>query len=300
MSSHPRRRQSGIAFVVVLWVLALLAILLGSFSLLSRTEHLQARHLFDATQALYAAEAGVNRAIFELMQPDPEARWLPDGRSYTFDFDDAGIEVKITDESGKIDLNAANAQTLDLLFQSLGIDAMESVQLADAILDWRDADDLVMPNGAEAPEYEAAGLPYGPADAPFTTVSELQQVLGMNYDLFKAIEPAVTVYTGQASPNAAFAPLESLRAIPGMTEDLARLLIEQRHAWHPTLGGAPPLLPDGTPLMVQGGTGTYSIESRATLANGAWTRLQATVRIGGAGTSGLAYTVLRWDDGEPL
>lgn len=294
------RRQSGIAFVVVLWVLALLAILLGSFALLSRTEHLQARHLFDSTQALYAAEAGVNRAIYELMQPDPETRWLPDGRAYVFDFEAAEVEVKITDESGKIDLNAADQQTLDLLFQSLGVDPVDSARLADAILDWRDPDDLVMPNGAEDDDYEAAGLGYGAADAPFTTVSELQQVLGMDYELFKQVEPGVTVYTGQGTPNALFAPLQSLRAIPGMTEDLARLLIEQRHAWHPALGGAPPLLPDGTPLMVQGGTGTYSIESRATLANGAWTRLTATVRIGGAGTSGLAYTVLRWDDGEPL
>jgi general secretion pathway protein K len=294
------RRQAGIAFVVVLWVLALLAILLGSFALLARTEHLQARHLFDSTQALYAAEAGVNRAIYELMQPDPQARWLPDGRSYAFGFEGAEVDVRITDESGKIDLNAADAQTLDLLFQSLGVDPAESAQLGDAIIDWRDPDDLLMPNGAEDPEYEAAGLAYGAADAPFTTVSELQQVLGMNYDLFKAVEPAVTVYTGQGTPNAAFAPLESMRAIPGMTDDLARLLIEQRHAWDPAVGGAPPLLPDGTPLMVQGGTGTYSIESRATLENGAWTRLTATVRIGGAGTSGLAYTVLRWDDGEPL
>lgn len=294
------QRQSGIAFVVVLWVLALLAILLGAFSLLARTEHLQARHLFDSTQALYAAEAGVNRAIYELMQPDPETRWLPDGRSYTFGFEGAEVEVRVTDESGKIDLNAADVQTLDLLFQSLGVDAAESAPLADAILDWRDPDDLVMPNGAEDPEYEAAGLAYGAADAPFTTVSELQQVLGMNYELFRTVEPAVTVYTGQGAPNASFAPLESLRAMPGMTDDLAQLLIEQRHAWHPTLGGTPPLLPDGTPLMVQGGTGTYSIESRATLANGAWTRLQATVRIGAAGPSGLAFTVLRWDDGEPL
>lgn len=293
-------RQRGIAFVIVLWVLALLAVLLGSFALLARTENLQSRHLFDSTQALYAAEAGLNRAVFELMQPDPATRWLPDGRAYVFNFDEAEVEIRITDESGKIDINAADVATLDQMFQALGIDPVESAQLADAMLDWRDPDDLVMPNGAEDPEYEAAGLPYGTADAPFTTVSELQQVIGMSYELFQMVEPGITVYTGQGRPNASFAPLESLRSIPGMTDETARLIIEQRHAWDPQLGGTPPLLPDGTPLMVQGGTGTYSIESRATLPNGAWTRLHSTVRIGGAGVSGLAYTVLRWEDGEPL
>src|SRR5690606_38122261 len=201
-----RARQRGIAFVIVLWLLALLAILLGSFALMARTENLQARHLFDSTRALYAAEAGLNRAVFELMQPDPTTRWLPDGRPYVFNFDDAEVEIRITDESGKIDINAADVATLDQMFQALGVDAVESAQLADAMLDWRDPDDLVMPNGAEDPEYEAAGLPYGTADAPFTTVSELQQVIGMSYELFQMVEPGITVYTGQGRPNASFAP----------------------------------------------------------------------------------------------
>ena len=41
------RRQRGVAFILVLWLLALLTILLGSFALIARTESLQARHLFD-------------------------------------------------------------------------------------------------------------------------------------------------------------------------------------------------------------------------------------------------------------
>jgi hypothetical protein len=39
--------------------------------------------------------------------------------------------------------------------------------------------------------------------------------------------------------------------------------------------------------MVEGGTGTYSIQAKATLSNGAWTELYTTVRLGGAGVSGL-------------
>ena len=58
-----RRQTRGIAFVLVLWVIAMLTILLGSFSLIARTENLQSRHLFDTTQARYAAEAGLNLAV---------------------------------------------------------------------------------------------------------------------------------------------------------------------------------------------------------------------------------------------
>jgi general secretion pathway protein K len=47
--------------------------------------------------------------------------------------------------------------------------------LVDAILDWRDEDDLHLVNGAEDPDYKAAGLPYGAKDGPFDSLEELQQ-----------------------------------------------------------------------------------------------------------------------------
>ena len=42
------------------------------------------------------------------------------------------------------------------------------------------------PNGAEAPDYRAAGLKYGPSNAPFETVGELARVLGMTPASFRA------------------------------------------------------------------------------------------------------------------
>lgn len=295
-----RSLQRGVAFVLVLWLLALLTILLGSFALVSRTEALQARHLFESTEARYTAEAGINRAVFHLAAADPLQRWVPDGRAYEMEFERAQVKIEITDESGLIDLNTTDTITLANLLVVHGMEQDEAAALADAILDWRDTDDLVSPNGAEDPDYEAAGLPYGAKDAPFDTVSEVQQVLGMTQALYARLVPALTIYSGQPEPNPAFAPYEVLRARAGMTDELARQVIETRHAWDPTLGAPPPLLPDGTPLMAQGGTGTYSIAARATLPNGAWTQLEATIRLGGAGASGLAYTVLRWQDGENL
>ena len=49
--SPVRKRARGVAFLLVLWVIAMLSILLGSFALVARTENLQARHLFASTQA---------------------------------------------------------------------------------------------------------------------------------------------------------------------------------------------------------------------------------------------------------
>ena len=185
MSRAPRHaqvngRQRGIALIVVLWVLVLLTIVVGVYAVLARTETLQARFLFDVTEARYAAEAGLHRAAFEMRNPDMETRWVADGRPNYMEFGDAVVEIRVTDESGKIDLNGADAELLINLFLSRGIDEMTAWQLADAIVDWRDGDDIPQLYGAEIDDYAAADYPYGPPNQPFVSIDELQQVMGVS------------------------------------------------------------------------------------------------------------------------
>jgi general secretion pathway protein K len=293
------RRQRGVALILVLWVIALMSVLLGSFALIARTENLESRHLFDTTTARYAAEAGLERAVYELRNPDPLTRWVGDGRPYEFAFDNALVHVELTDESGKIDINSADDALLQSLFVSIGANTDQAAALSDAIQDWRDPDDVVRPHGAEAAEYKTAGLSYVPRNAPFQTVSEVQQVFGMNYELYARIEPAITIYAGGGAPNPAYAPLQALLALPGMTPELAQQLIQARQQVAPGQSGAAALtLPDGTPIVANGGGNTYTVKSRAMLANGASTVLDASIRLGGVGAAGRPYTVLRWRDDE--
>ncbi|MBS0581979.1 MAG: general secretion pathway protein GspK [Proteobacteria bacterium] len=292
--------SDGVALILVMWVIALMAVLLGSFALIARTENMQSRHMFDTTAARYDAMAGVELALFQLRDPDPLQRWVADGRPYEFPYEGATVRVEITNESGKIDLNVADSATLTALFQSVGLDLGAADALSDAIQDWRDADSQVRPHGAEAPQYAAAGFDYGPTNLPFQTVAEVQQVLGMNYEIYKKIEPAITVYSGSRTPNAAYAPYEALMAIPGMTPQLAQQIIAVRQAAPPgTMGAIAGLtLPGGAAIMATSGGLTYSIKSKATLPNGVSMTFDATLRVGGMSSSGRPYTVLRWRDGE--
>jgi general secretion pathway protein K len=294
------RRPRGVAFVLVMWVIAMLSVLLGSFALIARTERLQSRHLFDTTTARYAAEAGVNLAVYGLSQSDPQQKWMADGRPYSFVFDGVQIEVSLTDDSGKIDINAADSVALSNLFKGVGVEEAKADELADAIQDWRDPDDQTSLHGAERDDYRGAGLPYSPRNAPFETLSEIQQVFGMDYDIYSRIEPAITMFSGRSTPSAAYAPMEAMMAIPGMTADQARQLIQQRQQVAPGQlnGSSGLLLPDGSPLMADGGGLTYSVKSRAKLPNGASTVLDATIRMGGMNSAGRPFVVLRWRDGE--
>ncbi|GJM10128.1 MAG: type II secretion system protein K [Lysobacteraceae bacterium] len=291
-----RDKQQGVALILVLWVSILLTVIVGSFSIVARTETIQARHLLDTTRARYAAEAGLHRAAYEMRNPKEEGKWIADGRPYTFKFEEIEVEVMVVDESGKIDINSAQQPTLAALFTSAGIEDQGMIdELVDAVIDFRDPDDLVSLHGAEAEAYEAAGYPYGPKNGPFESVPEFQQVIGMNWELYQKLEPAITVYSGRSGVNPAFAPRSALLTIDGMTIDIVDQFISDRNNSQP---GDPPLtLPDGTPVVARGGGLTYSVRARATLPNGASSELKATIRLGN-GLTGRPFRIVRWRDGS--
>ena len=87
-----------------------------------------------------------------------------------------------------------------------GEPAESATRIAGAIVDWRDEDSLVQVAGkSQDPNYAAAGLAWGAKDAPFETVTELEQVLGMRPALYRALAPYLTVHGALAMPNATFA-----------------------------------------------------------------------------------------------
>jgi len=263
-------------------------------------EALQGRNLLDSTRARYAAESGLHRAAYELRGNNPETRWVADGRAYEFELEGSKIKVELYDETGKIDLNVADLATLSGLFGSAGMELEQAEALAAAVMDWRDPDELITTNGAELSEYEAAERPYKPRNAPFETVSELQQVLGMSFELYRELEPLLTIYSGRAQPNPAFASPRVLALIPGMTPDLIALFVQQRQQ-PAALPGQPPVplvMPDGTPVVAQGGGLTYTIRSTATLVGGATASLEATVRLGASMVARRPFRIVRWRDAE--
>lgn len=290
-----RQRQRGVALVLVLWLTVLVTIASGAFAMMARMDQLEANTLLSGTQARLAAEAAIQLTAAALRDTDEMYRPIGDGRPYEYTFDGIRVEVQITDERGKLDLNAADEQTLATLFFNHGLEPEQAELLAAAVLDWRDEDELERVNGAEIDTYEAAGLPVGPANRPFMMAAELLQVMGMTYELYTRIEPGITVFSRVGTPDLAFAPMEALMAVPDITPEEAMNFISERQSMEPgNMEGVS--LPGGQLIMAQGRGLTYSILAKATMPNGVWEQIDATIRLGGD-QSGQPFRILRWREG---
>jgi len=279
----------GVALILVLWLIALLAALVGAFALTSRVEAGQDSVLRGNGRGQAVARAGLEYAIWRL-RGTPATRWRPDGRTYAWSFDGVPVAIRVVDEAGKVDLNSANPALLSGLIRALGADPGRAQALAAAIVDWRDADNLQAPGGAEAADYAAAGLPYGAKDAPFESLGELRLVLGMDPDLYRQLLPNVTIHGQRAQPMPAFAPAPVLTAM-GLD---AATWTAARQAGQAGSGA------QVDPAATAGGSGTYSIESRARLGEGREVVLRAIVRTAASGARDSAYTVLQWEEGAAL
>ncbi len=278
------RTSRGAALLLVLWLITLLAALVGAFALTARIENQQGRVLSRGLVADQAARAGLEYALTRLTTTDPALQWQPDGRPYAWRFDGVEIELRIVDETGKVDLNTADGELFAALLRVVGAPPAEATQVAGAIVDWRDGDDLVqVGGGAERADYVAAGRPYGAKNAPFESVAEVEQVLGMTPALFEALAPHLTLHSRLPVPDPRFAAPEVLEA---MGVDVDPVLAARDAAAAQVVGA-----------LLAGGSGTYSIESRARLEEGRVARLRAVVRTGGGAVPGTAYSVLRWEEG---
>ncbi|MDO9162532.1 MAG: type II secretion system protein GspK [Methylococcaceae bacterium] len=190
-------KQQGFALILVLWVLSLLIIMAGSFALNMRRETAVAAGVKANAQAMALAESGVAVAELMLLHPEVNKRWRADGSVYEIDFTDAQVRIQMLAEVGKIDINNASEELLQALINHVVDDEGRQTKLVNAILDWRDADDLARPDGAEKNEYKKAGLNYQPRNKRFRAIEELQLVQGISEDVYQALVPVITSYSGK-------------------------------------------------------------------------------------------------------
>ena len=198
----------GIALLLVLWALVLLGTLALGFSWSMRTEAMAARNGIDETRAYFQARTGVNRAVV-LLASLPADNVL--AGSIAGEDGDASYEVRVESESGKVDVNLVDEEVLLGMLKKAGLPEEEAEGVRDAILDWRDEDDVPRPRGAERAEYERMNEPVTPRNGKILGVGELTHVKGVtrefhDADSFKGVHGAREFHAGELPARAGDRP----------------------------------------------------------------------------------------------
>ena len=210
-----RHRQDGMALIVVLWLVVLLSIMAAGHSRNVHTDTTLASRQVQSAKARALAEAGINHVILEMLAADGDRKLPADGSLFNVRIGDDDITIAIRDATGFIDLNAAKPELLDAALEACGVGETARRDLVDAILDWRDGDDLRRLHGIEDDDYVAAGVAWTSRDGAFEAVDELKYLPGMSQSRYDCLTPFVTVHSGRGGLNIEYAPPALITALTG-------------------------------------------------------------------------------------
>ena len=292
------RSERGVALVIVLWITVLLATIAMNMGQDSRTESLLVRNQLALAKARALADGAVERAMYEHLRPPfPEKKWFPNGAVHGWEEDGAKLAVSIAYESGRIDMNFAREPLLKgLLMSAAGLKLEDADRITDAIMDWRDPDDLKRTHGAEAADYKAAGRNYVPANANFETIEEVQRVLGLTPEIYAKIADLITVHSRQPGIDPAGASRGVLLAVPSLTPEVVDNYIALRENARALNQPAPPL-PQAVGYVSIGASG-FHINATVRMPDGETFVREVVVQPTGDPRRPLQYRA--WREGLPI
>jgi general secretion pathway protein K len=277
-SAEARGSQRGMAVIMALSMVLLLASAALELHMSERSNLLNAAALRDRLTLEQTAAAGVHAAMALLIKDRLESEtdslqedWAdPDilaGLAEEIPFEQGTLEVHITDEMGKIQINSLvrfpegrhfnEAQhrmwerfASGLLAMQEDLDESAVTTIINSIKDWLDSGDddaITGLSGAESDYYESLDPPYSAKNGPFDDLSEVRLVKGITPEIFNGVGGTaglgayVTVYGAEAAGDEGFtfpgrinintAELPVLAALlPIEAAGLAPMIVEYRAA----------------------------------------------------------------------
>lgn len=234
--------EKGFALIISLLIMLLLVVIVLETDFYTRTDLRAAGNFRDDLKAFYLARSAVS-AGEAILKDDVKTSNRYDGLDELWAFPipeyalgDGTLSGLIVDEEGKINLNTlvegkqgkvnqARRDQLRLLFEILEIDP----DRVDPVIDWIDPDsETVSSSGAEEGYYLGLDPAYPARNGPLENLSELHMVKGMTDEVYRAIEPYVTVYgAGQININTA-EPLVLQSLDRGIDDSEAGRLVRKR------------------------------------------------------------------------
>jgi general secretion pathway protein K len=260
---RPLTDEAGVALVLTLVIVTLVAILVLELNYLMRVDVHASANFRDGVRSYYLAKSGVT-VVKELFSRDIQEleelkKTLLAGGAHTLPIGDGSATVRVIDETGKINVNGlvneaaappptAGAQPVRAargaqrgaqpreaptespwiqitqdLFQRLGVDPT----LVGALKDWIDVDDIPTgPGGAESSYYRGLEKPYTARNGAMETIAELRLIKGFTDEVLLKL---------------------GARRVGGMVDPatnlyLTALPLPQGGSWRVNLNTAPPAI----------------------------------------------------------
>ena len=220
-----RNNETGIALIMVMWILVLLIALGTEFALSMKTEVDTTRNFKEDAETYHLAKAGLALAKAEILadvqyhssmeeqgfifgpasNTDSSSGLSNPSQGITDETEEPAapeqpsrselplgrglIQYSIQDENGKININTAEINILQKALEANGLsEGVERDEIVDSILDWIDEDDEHRLNGVESDYYERLSPPYPAKNGPLSSLEELLKIKGITPDLFYGSE----------------------------------------------------------------------------------------------------------------
>lgn len=218
--------KEGFVLISVLVVAMLFVTVSATMVTRSRVFVLQERNRLE-NATLQATVDGIARlAAFDFMRdrfPLPATGVIGTCRQK-----DMEVSVSAIDQDMLLDLNGAPPEMMTDVLTAIGVAETEAKIIAAQIVDFRDPDDLTQPlYGAEAMEYQRAGLQWRPRNSYFVDASEFSQIPTATGEATAALASLMTV----DNPRAAIDPAllyQIYGRSPTMEKALQRWVVESR------------------------------------------------------------------------
>ena len=236
-----KRRESGIALITALLVLAIAVVLAASLaheSALSLRRSENMLHHAQGTAYLQGAEDWTRQI---LARDDRKLDHLGEAWATPLPpipVEGGEIRGRLIDLQSRFNLNAliGNENKLDpLMQQRLGCvlrrAGLEQPDAAlDALADWQDADGELRPLGAEDGVYQGLEHPYRTANQPLASSMELALIQGFTPTIARKLRPMLAALPAGATLNLNTAPIEVLSCLgEGVDVSVWQTFVEQRN-----------------------------------------------------------------------
>lgn len=211
-------KQRGVALIVVLLIVALVAIIATNITSRNQLSMRRTLNLAQYDQAYWYGISAEELAKKILKQDLDDAEGRVHRQQYwamsnvVFPAEHGEIGGKITDMRACFNVNALSVTTKELengqpklplaarqykaLLVALGMDDFSADRLTQTLKDYLDEDSITSPYGAEDAEYEARNVPYRAANTLMNHRSELRAVMGYSQDIYLKLLPYICVIPG--------------------------------------------------------------------------------------------------------